>query len=264
MNGRLLPRDALTPAQRDRMFRLLAGHFEDVERDGFERDLAEKNWVILLEDEREDLRGFSTLLFYEQVLVGARSCHVVCSGDTIVEPSAWGSTALLASFLHGTLRLKRRFAGARPLHWLLLTSGYRTYRFLPVFWQSFWPRCGTPTPPAAQDLMHRLARARFGDAYDPTVGIVRFERPQRLGRHLAGIPGGRRADPHVRYFERRNPGHADGDELVCLAELHPANLTRAGRRVLAAPGAFREPSGAEPDGEPSADGPATAVLRASG
>jgi hypothetical protein len=30
----------------------------------------------------------------------------------------------------------------------------------------------------------------------------------------------------------RNPGHADGDELVCLAELSDANLTAAGRRMV--------------------------------
>ena len=37
--------------------------------------------------------------------------------------------------------------------------------------------------------------------------------------------------PIFSFFAQRNPGHAAGDELVCLTEIHPDNLTRAGRRV---------------------------------
>ena len=40
-------------------------------------------------------------------------------------------------------------------------------------------------------------------------------------------------DPHVAFFLKRNPGHGDGDELVCLTELSDDNLTRAGRRMVA-------------------------------
>ena len=63
--------------------------------------------------------------------------------------------------------------------------------------------------------------------------MVRFPEPQRLRGDLAGIPPGRRKSPHVDYFARRNPGHADGDELVCLTELSDDNLTPAGRRMVA-------------------------------
>ena len=35
------------------------------------------------------------------------------------------------------------------------------------------------------------------------------------------------------FFVSKNPGHARGDELVCLTEAHPENLTRAGQKLLA-------------------------------
>ena len=45
ING-LLPREGLSRVQRDEMFALLSHHFDGVAREQFERDLAEKNWVV--------------------------------------------------------------------------------------------------------------------------------------------------------------------------------------------------------------------------
>jgi hypothetical protein len=53
-----------------------------------------------------------------------------------------------------------------------------------------------------------------------------------LKPHLAAVPDGRADNPHVRFFLERNPGHASGDELVCLTELSDANLTAAGVRMV--------------------------------
>jgi hypothetical protein len=118
-------------------------------------------------------------------------------------------------------------------YWLLLTSGFRTYRFLPVFWREFFPCFERATPPDAQRLLDHLAHERFGAQYDSGSGLVRFTQQQRLRAELNRIPESRAAaDPHVNFFARRNPGCAQGDELVCLTELRPENLTAAGRRMV--------------------------------
>ena len=39
-------------------------------------------------------------------------------------------------------------------------------------------------------------------------------------------------DPLIEFFVRSNPGHAQGDELVCVAPISRSNLTRAGHRLL--------------------------------
>jgi hypothetical protein len=80
-------------------------------------------------------------------------------------------------------------------------------------------------------LLDHLARERFNGAYDPSAGVVRFPSPMRLRGELAAIPDERLTDPHIRFFADHNPGHAAGDELVCLCELSPKNLTPAGRRM---------------------------------
>src|ERR1044071_9604510 len=151
------------------MYRLLAGSCEGVTRERFETDLAEKPWVLLLEDGQE-LRGFSTLLLYETALPGEGACTVVYSGDTIVDPAAWGSAALPRCWIAAVRRLREEHPRGR-LWWLLLTSGFRTYRFLPVFWKDFWPRREAATPPDIQDRLDHLAGERLGALYRKEEGV---------------------------------------------------------------------------------------------
>jgi hypothetical protein len=83
-----------------------------------------------------------------------------------------------------------------------------------------------------QARLDALALARFGAQYDPARGIVRFAAgatPLRPG--VADVDAGRLRNPHVRFFLERNPGHDQGDELVCLTRIHPDNFTAAGQRV---------------------------------
>lgn len=230
MNGRLLARASLTPAQVESMFVLLEAHFAGVSRAQFERDLGEKNWALLLEDDEEGLVGFSTILFYDSIHDG-EPVSVVYSGDTIVAPSHWNSPELSRSWIHAVMELHAR-ASTSKLWWLLLTAGFRTYRFLPLFWKTFHPRFDAEPSDAMRRWMSELARERFHDRYDASDGIVRFDNPYRLRPELSETPRGKRDDPHVSYFLSRNPGFVDGDELVCLTEITPGNLTRAGWRMV--------------------------------
>ncbi|MDJ0849753.1 MAG: hypothetical protein QNK04_15380 [Myxococcota bacterium] len=231
LNAKLVERSRLAPRERDAMYGILCRHFRGVERARFEKDLDEKNWVILLEDSETRIQGFSTLLFYETEHEG-EPLSVVYSGDTIVDRAAWGGSALFRAWIQAVRTLHRDHGRGRLL-WLLIVSGFRTYRLLPVFFREFFPRYDRPAPAATRSLVDRLARERFGSRYDPRAGHVRFEAPQCLAPELAAISEERRRNPHVAFFEQRNPDHARGCELVCLAELSDANLSAAGRRMLA-------------------------------
>jgi hypothetical protein len=229
VTGRLVPREALGEAEREAMLALLSAHFLGVSPERFAADLAEKNWVLLLEEEGR-LRGFSTLRIYEAAAPDGEPITVVYSGDTIMERGAWGTAALPKSWIAAVRALRELYPRGR-LWWLLLTSGFRTYRFLPVFWWEFWPRHDTSMPPEAQALRNHLAREKFGPLYDAEAGVVRFPEPQALREGLDEIPEGRQTDPHVAFFLESNPGWIRGDELVCLTELAEENLTPAGRRM---------------------------------
>ena len=221
-------RELLPAEQRHELFRLMDAHFEGVTADQFERDLDEKDWVLRFTRD-DQLIGFSTLQV-SSALYDGRCINVIYSGDTVMAPEGWGSPALARAWIALVRELQSREPSG-DWYWLLISSGFRTYRFLPVFWREFWPRFDADVvrPP---DLLVDLARARFGERFDARTAVVRFEQPQRLRDHLASVPDGKTEDPHVRFFLERNPGHAHGDELVCLAELSDANLTAAGRRMV--------------------------------
>jgi hypothetical protein len=222
----LLAREALSSQQRDEMFALLVEHFDGVSRRQFERDLAEKNWVLEIRRDGQ-LLGFSTLLVCAE-RYGGDSITAIYSGDTIVSPEGRSSPALARVWIAAVNHIRAEH-GERRCYWLLLTSGFRTYRFLPVFWREFFPRHNAATPADAQRILDHLAATRYGTDYDKASGIVRFPQPQRL-RHT--LLNGRAIDPHVTFFLARNPGYAHGDELVCIAEISETNLTAAGRRMI--------------------------------
>ncbi len=225
-----LERADLTMTVRDELLALLSLHFDGVSAEQFEHDLQEKNWVILLR--RSDrLVGFTTLLATTSQSAGS-SITVIYSGDTIVAPEAWDSTALARTWIHTVNRIRAPWPGRR-CYWLLLSSGFRTYRFLPVFWREFYPRFDAPMPRATETLLAQLARERYGDQFDARTGLVRLHHPQRLKGRLRDVPPERTANPHIAFFLERNPFHFAGDELVCLTEIAEYNLTRAGQRMVA-------------------------------
>jgi hypothetical protein len=230
LHGRVVETCTLSATLRDAMFTLLTSHFEGVDRRTFERDLDEKRCAILLEDDASRLHGFSTMVVYESQAAG-RSVWVVYSGDTIVDRAWWGTPALARSWVRAVRQLAP--ANVRDVYWLLLTSGFRTYRFLPVFFRDFCPRYDSQWC-LEQELLSALARERFGPQYDDVSGIVRLRKPQVLAPDLIGLPAGRLTDPHVAFFLTRNPGFVLGDELACLARIDDSNLTPAARRMTRA------------------------------
>jgi hypothetical protein len=232
MNGTIKSRALLTAAERQAMFRLLSMNFEGVTPEQFAADLADKNWVLWLEDTPGHLCGFSTLLLYRSLAPG-RPVGVACSGDTIIDREAWGTGELASTWLRAVLSLGGTL-GTEELYWLLICSGYRTYRFLPVFWREFHPRFDAPDAPEAEAMIRKLATERWGCRYDPRSGLVRLSHPQMLRSGISPITPHRLRDPHVAFFARRNPGHGQGDELVCLTRIHHDNLSRAGLRTLRA------------------------------
>jgi len=226
----ILRQESLAQADREAMVCLYQQYFSSVVNSTFQRDLEEKQWVILLHSNGV-LGGFSTAQLFILVVDGSeRVC--LFSGDTIVDRKFWNSPALAGSF--GQLILKAlEIAGDRELYWFLISKGYRTYRFLPVFFHEFYPRFDKPTPHRFQEVLDAVSISKFGGAYDRGSGIVRASaKKDRLRQFMQKIPAGREADPHIRFFLQKNPGHTQGDELACIASLRRDNLNKAAWRVI--------------------------------
>lgn len=215
------------------MFALFGRYFEAVRPDVFASDLREKEAIILLYDGAE-LIGFSTLMRLQAALAD-RPITAFFSGDTIIDKAYWGSGTLArlwGRYVFDDAERLRRQDHRHGVYWLLISAGYKTYRFLPTFYRTFYPTFERATPPQLQTLMDALATAKFGHAYDPTSGIVRLPHATPLKVGVADLTPARLKDPHVAFFQARNPGHTQGDELVCLTEVSYDNLTPAGARML--------------------------------
>ncbi len=227
----------LEPEAVEDMLRLFRTYFLLEDPAFFVRDLQNKDEVIRIWDPRGGLQGFSTLSTFRTTFQG-QEMGIVYSGDTIISPDHWGTSVLPRAWLDTVIRISESLP--RPLYWLLLSSGHKTYRLLTLFFGEFYPSVEKETPDGIQAFMHQLGRERFGGQYLEESGVVRFTRGATPLREGVSPLGPRELESrHTAYFFSRNPGYVSGDELLCLAEVADENLTRAARRILRALGRER-------------------------
>lgn len=232
MRFAVVRQDSLNSTQRQRMLELMQLCYDNVVPDQFIADLAAKQYVILL-FARDVLVGFSTIRMAEEELNG-RTIELLFSGDTVVHPDHWGQKGLQRAFISFTVR-RRLGHPLRPLYWLLLTKGYKTYLLMVRHFPRAFPRYDVQASAPWVRLLTRVASAWWPQAYDRERGVLEFAvRRDHVRASIAPIDGDIADDPHVRYFEARNPGYAKGDELVCLAELRLRDLAWSFVRMAAA------------------------------
>lgn len=221
LNAIVRPRSELGAAEVGAMYALYASYYDATSSERFRADLAQKDFVIELR-EGAALRGFSTAALMEFGAHAER--RAIFSGDTIVDHRFWGEQALAQAFCRLAGRLKAA-APHTPLHWFLISKGHRTYRYLKLFARRYFPSPQAPTPPHAQAWLDELGARRFGAAYVPSLGLVRFAASRgHLKPEWAAIRTAVRERPEVRFFLERNPRFFAGDELCCITELETDNL----------------------------------------
>ena len=224
LQTRIVPVERISPETVKEMFDLLDACYCNVAWEQFQKDLFEKDWVIIIEDSTSlSLKGFSTLKVFYHDFQGD-TYRIAFSGDTIITPSCWGSLCLPMGFGKLMVNILNEKPNI-PLYWMLITKGIRTYRVLPVFFKKFYPRCDKETPAGMRQLMRDLGYKKFLKQYQDSGIIKADENSQSLRRELSGENSVQdRNDKHVKYFLENNPGCVKGDELLCLAEFSLDNL----------------------------------------
>lgn len=217
--------------ERAAMFDLHSRYYCNVRYDTFIRDMSEKDWIIILRSNDACIAGFSTVQVLSAPIDG-RPHAFLFSGDTVVERAYWQSSTLSGSFCHVMMRLiEQRPDAAR--YWLLISKGFRTYRYLPVFFNEFHPVFHTPMPKEYKVLLDYICGQKFGDRYNAQSGIIESRgQGDFLKPDPAAAEQKRNSDPHIDFFLKKNPGFFRGDELACLAKIATDNFNRRLSRIL--------------------------------
>jgi hypothetical protein len=225
----------LGPGGVERLYSLHEASYDGADPSRFRRDLADKRWVIRLrEAEGGRVVGFSTQRTLD-VTVRGRPVRVLFSGDTVIDPAYWGEQALVRGFcrLIGRLHAECRDPD-RALYWFLISKGHRTYLYLPTFFREFWPRHDGEVPPFEAELIRVLGETRYPGDFDSESGVIRPRAPYDRLKPALDTSEKRAHNPHVAFFLSRNPGHAEGHELACVADLSPDNIRPLMRREVQA------------------------------
>ncbi|NJN97374.1 MAG: hypothetical protein HC875_26475 [Anaerolineales bacterium] len=205
LTGQVRQPPELTSTERAEMYTLLADYFVNVTRPHFETDLAEKEWVILLTDTATgQVQGFSTLMRL-QITMDNQPIVAFFSGDTIIHRDYWSEMELPRLWGKHVFNLAETIGNEARVYWFLISSGYKTYRFLPVFFREFYPTYLRPTPPGIKRILDALACLKFPSEYDAGRGIIRFAQAAPLRPGVAEITERRLKDPHVAFLSLPTP-----------------------------------------------------------
>lgn len=231
MHSQIVPVELVSSTDARSMYEVFARHYDCVSLDQFLLDLSEKDCVLVLRNVEGAISGFSTQKVF-RVSVDRKPVRAIFSGDTIVDRAYWGEQELGRCWCRYVSSIYRGEPDV-PFYWFLISKGYRTYLYLPLFFEWFYPNYEAPTPRFEQQLLDTLGVAKFPGYYRPESGLIEFPKSQgQLKPELAEIPARRLNDPHVQFFLQRNPAYASGKELACIAEISPLNMKLFAGRIL--------------------------------
>ncbi|WP_348720458.1 hypothetical protein [uncultured Alcanivorax sp.] len=237
LKARYLPLSKVSVPLMRRMYEIYSGYYENVSLEVFCTDMVEKSGVILvMEKATKRVVGFSTMKTLD-MNVGGRRAKGVFSGDTIIEEKYWGSRALQVTFFFRMIREKLRHP-FRPLFWLLISKGYKTYLLMANNFHTYYPHPDGKNPELARLVDYYCGRL-FSDAYCEENKLLDFgEGYTHLKSNVAGITAEmRQKNEKIQFFETCNPTWNRGTELPCIGEInlsllvsYPFSLWRKQRR----------------------------------
>jgi hypothetical protein len=208
----------------EEMYRLMQSSYENVIFSEFCKDLAEKQYCLVIEKEKQ-LKGFSSIEAYDLVWQGEKF-HVIFSGDTIVHKSLRNSRILWLTFGRWMLDYSRD----KKCIWFLISKSYRTYQYLPQNFLHYFPAFGTMDKNLSS-LAKVLVEKKFGGHYDTDQMVIKAMEHQQYLKCMEQPK--LRKSPHQIFYETLNPGYWQGDELICCAPFSVENLqARVLRQLL--------------------------------
>jgi hypothetical protein len=215
----IVPVEDVSAAAWDEVWQITA-RFYAADRDYVESRLKQHHQLALFRS-RDDgsLVGMAAIQVVPMEFQGERIVAIFTS-HTVVDRRFRGHNLLQRAGARSYLQACVRY----PLHrkfWVFDTFSYRSYLLLPRNLHTFWPRHDRPTPAWEGAFMDHFGRAHYGEAW--RAGLVQRSPHKRLLASTAPLDAQSLRHPDIAFFARANPGHAEGDMLLCLCPLTVAN-----------------------------------------
>jgi hypothetical protein len=219
---------SLSPEQWDEIW-VLTSEFYDVERDYAEAELRRRQTIATFRMNGA-LLGMAAIDTYPADFRG-RKIVVIATAHVLIRENWRGRNLVQKLGLRSFVAARLRFP-LRPIYWFFDTSSYKSYLLLPRNFRTFWPRFDQATPEREAALIDTLATQTYGPAWRPARGVAVRSGQKRMRATAAPLILGPGTDPNLEFFARANPGHAEGDMLVCLCPLTAANWFSLARKAL--------------------------------
>ena len=93
LDSELTPVTQLTEFDKHRFYDLLCRYFAQTSYEQFTKDLQEKHWVVIMRDQQQVIRGFSTLVIMDFEHKGKKN-QAIFSDNTIIHHKFWNTQTL--------------------------------------------------------------------------------------------------------------------------------------------------------------------------
>jgi hypothetical protein len=219
---------ALSAAQWEEIWQLTT-EFYDVERDYAEAELRRRQSIAMFRMNGA-LLGMAAIDTYAAEFRG-RKLAVISTAHVLLRENWRGRNLVQKLGLRSFLAARLRYP-LRPIYWFFDTFSYKSYLLLPRNFHTWWPRHDQPTPEPRAALMDQLATELYGPAWRPARGVAVRSGQKRLRETAAPLVLRADSDPDLQFFAHLNPGHAEGDMLICLCPLTLSNWLSVARKAL--------------------------------
>jgi|SRR5882724_63640 len=209
----------------------LTNAFFDTDRAYAESKLQEHQLIALFRTKNEGvLIGMASMDVYPVSFQGRRLA-IIYTVHVLLYEEYRGHNLIQRLGLRIFFKTRLRFP-FRSIYWFFDTYSYKGYLLLPRNFREFWPHPERATPEWERALIDHLALRTYRSAWRPEPGIVFRSDRKRMRSDVAPLNLNIPVTPELKFFSRANPGHAEGDMLVCLCPLTIANWISVGIRVF--------------------------------
>ena len=217
---KLINRTSLKEPQVSRMYNLMCDNYDNMSEIQFREDLQSKDYVGLLLNEVHEIFGFTTIKVNPVLIEGVNS---IFSGDTIIDKNYWGKNDLVSGWVKATGQISS-LDTTKPWVWFLISKGHRTYMFLPIYFNDYYPSIDQDKGKELEPIIKSIAKKKYKDTWFDEEGVLRFEKELgNMNNELCNDTFNSN-NKYAKFFLNKNPRFFKGEELVCGTWLNEDNL----------------------------------------